>query len=109
MADVPILTPGVGAAVGQEFRASTAREAVRCHPVEGDRLREMCGIAGDGLFIHLDSLTRTNTGYTAIVTYSVTQARGPRSSATCGRTLALTFVPGTTDWQLKKKEVTMTC
>lgn len=91
-------------AVGPKSRPASADEAVVC-TYDARRTPRKCQIEDDGLFIKVDSIKVTESGFDAFVTLMWTERRSSVSSATGIQTRIISFARATHGWRLVRNEV----
>ena len=94
----------VAAAINQEFRTGAKGDAVRCASSPDSNLSRNCWIVDRGLFIEIDSMSRTKSGYSVTLTYLVSDdwRRGGQRSAIFSQTVLLSFVREGGSWRVQR-------
>jgi hypothetical protein len=90
----------VAIATGRRIREASNREAIHCSS-------ERCEIPDDGLFVTLDSLARTSSGFRALVTTIWTDRRPSGRSALSEIQLEVWFARRGATWLRRRVLVTM--
>jgi hypothetical protein len=97
----------VAARVGQPFREVGRAEAIRCDFEEGALVPRTCSIADDGLHLELQCISRTESGFQAVIMYRWTKRSLSRPSTIGTRVLRAWFARHDGAWQATKLKVVL--
>jgi hypothetical protein len=80
-------------------------EAVRCEPWGHRPGAKRCWVDGDGQIVWFDSIARSDSGYTVVVSYSVSDRRPSGNSALTLKKMRLRLVRTTSGWVERAREI----
>ena len=101
----PVPERAVLRAIGGNTRSIRQGEGVVCGASSVNPSVRVCEVADNGVIVRLESLTKTTSGVSAVVSTVTTDRRGPGRSATRTRTVRYSFGERGESWYLAGKAV----